>query len=215
MGRSLNLVGEKFGYLTVLEFSGALAGNRSNKIWVCRCDCGEIKNVRGDKLKSGETVSCGCMKVAIQRSKVTTHGMKHTKTYTSWRSMKDRCLNPKNEYFKDYGGRGIRVCERWMASFENFLADMGAAPPGKSLDRHPDMNGNYEPGNCRWATPKEQNRNRRSNVMITYNGKTQCISAWAEELGINRGTLQSRLQVLNQPTEIAFRTNNLGPSEAA
>lgn len=111
------------------------------------------------------------------------HGKCGTRIYRIWNSMKNRCLNPKVTAFEHYGGRGIAVCERWH-TFENFLADMGDAPPGLTLDRHPNVDGNYEPGNCRWISMKEQNRNRRVHVMLTHDGRTQCLSAWAEELGL-------------------------------
>lgn len=109
-------------------------------------------------------------------------------TYQCWASMLQRCLNSGNRNYPNYGGRGIKVCQRWLA-FGNFLADMGERPPGMSLDRYPDQNGNYEPGNCRWATPKEQMRNTRWNRMLTFDGRTQCVSAWVEETGLSRGRL--------------------------
>jgi hypothetical protein len=107
--------------------------------------------------------------------------------------MKQRCLNPANKDFKYYGGRGISVCERWLA-FENFFADMGSAPDQLTLDRYPNADGNYEPDNCRWATMKEQNRNKRSHVMVTHAGRTQCLSAWAEELDVNEPMLRVYLK---------------------
>lgn len=120
------------------------------------------------------------------------HG-RQSKTYQAWNSIITRCTNPNSKDWEEYGGRGIKVCPRWRWDFELFLADMGEAPPGKSIDRK-DTDGNYEPGNCRWATMKEQNRNRRNNRTITANGKTQCIAAWAEELGTSRQTLRARLE---------------------
>jgi hypothetical protein len=108
--------------------------------------------------------------------------------------MKNRCINPAHAQYADYGGRGIKICERWF-KFENFLADMGRKPgPGFSIDRFPNNNGNYEPGNCRWATPTQQNRNRRSNHLITYKGETLPIKAWAERFKINHITLRWRLE---------------------
>lgn len=111
-----------------------------------------------------------------------------TKSFNSWRGMKARCLNPNDPRFKDYGGRGITVCERWNV-FANFLADMGERPEGTSLDRIDNTLG-YSKENCRWAKPKDQQRNMRSNRMLTYAGKTQCMSAWAEELGLNRDVIR-------------------------
>ena len=119
--------------------------------------------------------------------------MSHTPTYVAWRAMLSRCRNPKSKDFARYGARGIVVCERWM-KFENFLADMGARPLGMTVDRERGE-GNYEPGNCRWATPKEQARNRRSNVLITFQGHTASIAEWAERTGLERKTLENRIRV--------------------
>lgn len=146
---------------------------------------------------NGKAKSCGCFQRERASESNITHG--HTsdgewsRAYTIWSSMKDRCFNPRKKAYLDYGGRGITVCERWL-EFENFLADMGDPPHGMSIDRFPDTNGNYEPGNCRWATRQEQNSNRRSCVFIEFNGKRQTIREWSRELGIHRGTIESRLE---------------------
>lgn len=122
-----------------------------------------------------------------------THGASYTKTYRTWRAMRQRCNNPKNPQFGAYGGRGIAVCESW-GHFSTFLKDMGECPIGLSLDRYPDVNGNYEPGNCRWATPKEQSQNVRRNVLLTLNGETHCVSEWARRLGIPQATIYARVK---------------------
>lgn len=122
----------------------------------------------------------------------TTHGMYGTPTYRSWKGMKERCLNPELACFEDYGGRGVLLCERWF-DFENFLEDMGPRPIGKTLDRHPDYNGNYEPGNCRWAAKEEQDNNRRSTKLLTFQGETHSQSQWARKLGLNRNVVGERL----------------------
>lgn len=122
-----------------------------------------------------------------------THGMTLSKTYISWRSMKTRCLNKNQECYKHYGGRGITVCKRWM-TFENFLADMGQAPPGLTLDRYPNNNGNYEPGNCRWATMSEQKNNTRRNRIIEFNGTRDTLCGWANKIGIRQRALNYRLK---------------------
>ncbi len=129
-------------------------------------------------------------------------GGHQTREYTSWAHMRTRCNNPEHVDFADYGGRGIRVCDRWK-SFENFLADMGPRPPGTSIDRI-DNNGSYEPGNCRWATQTEQRLNARNCRMLSFNGKTQTLTAWAREAGIPRTTLRKRLN-RGVPLEQALR----------
>lgn len=121
--------------------------------------------------------------------------------------MKQRCLNPKHEAYHNYGGRGITICERWKKSFKAFLKDMGRRPtPKHTLDRHPNNDGNYEPGNCRWATRKEQCNNYRCNQVVEFNGKSQTLTQWAEELGIKAVTLHARLFRYKFPLEMAMRT---------
>lgn len=133
------------------------------------------------------------------------HGMNGTPTYRSWQAMLTRCTNSNRAQFKDYGGRGIKVCERWL-KFENFLADMGERPDGTTLDRFPNKDGDYEPGNCRWASRVEQNRNTRSNLQLTFCGKTQLAAQWADELGIKRYTLYARLNHYGWTVERALTT---------
>lgn len=130
---------------------------------------------------------------------------KRTGTYLSWAAMKARCYCPSTTDYAKYGGRGVVVCERWM-DFENFLADMGERPAGTSIDRHPNKYGNYEPGNCRWATRKQQQRNLRSNTLIEFNGETLCIAEWAERLGMSQSTLYCRLIKHRWPLERAMTT---------
>lgn len=160
MGRkALELRGKRFGRLTVLKRTGRDKGG--NVFWLCQCDCGNIKEIRGMSLKPGGTQSCGCFqKEEMSKTKIK-HGHKAngiaTKTYKAWQAIHQRCNNPNSPAYEDYGGRGITVCEQWN-TFENFLEDMGEGPEGLTIDRK-DNDGNYEPGNCRWATPKEQNRN--------------------------------------------------------
>lgn len=199
MGKLIDLTGKKFGRLTVvsrLENDG-----RRNSRWHCICDCGTSRTVRGDSLKSGRTLSCGCLNKERASATHRTHGMRGSKTYCVWQHMKGRCYNPKNPRFAYYGGRGITVCGRWKNSFENFYADMGDKPEGLTIERI-DNNRGYYPKNCKWATQKEQTRNQRSNRMIKYQGKERCIGAWAEELGIRRTTLSYRLN--RYPPQIAF-----------
>ncbi len=157
---------------------------------VCRCVCGNEKTIRQDNLRSGHAKSCGCL-MSVGRK---THGKHKTPIYMVWQSMISRCECKKSHSYKTHGGRGITVCARWRESFENFLADVGDRPEGMQLDRFPDNNGNYEPGNVRWATPSQNNRNRRDNRKIACNGVEKLLCEWAEETGLDVVTILSRLK---------------------
>ena len=151
-----DLVGRRYGRLIVIEYAG-------KRRWRCQCDCDTFKNIRGDNLRLGLTKSCGCLWQEVTSQfgqRTTTHGYSHTRVYKAWFGMLQRCENPNNAKYKDYGARGIKVCKRWH-KFENFLADMGKRPKGMSIDRWPNNDGDYEPNNCRWATRSQQQFNRR------------------------------------------------------
>ena len=159
-------------------------------------------------LRSGWSKSCGCLK-ASRGGTNANHGMHKTSTYNVWNGMKARCLNPKNPKYHRYGGRGIKVCDRWLA-FENFFADMGEKPQGKSLDRHPNNDGDYEPGNCRWATIAEQNNNTSVNHLLEYNGEVKTVSEWAIKVGLHQDCLFSRILNLGWSVERALTTPSKG-----
>lgn len=167
----VTMIGERFGRLVVVA-DAPRRGRR--QCYECRCDCGAVAvKARADLLR-GDTQSCGCLgreRSAERCAARATHGhgatrggRRQTATYDVWAAMRQRCGNPKNKQYRHYGGRGISVCDRWLHSFENFLSDMGEKPPGKTLDRK-DVDGNYEPDNCKWSTPEEQAQNRRDNVL--------------------------------------------------
>jgi hypothetical protein len=191
--------GSKCGRLTVLrevERHRKPGGGVVRKV-LCRCDCGNETTVDFGSLRSGHTASCGCLqREASSRNGRSSrkHGLSQSKTYRIWNGMKQRCSNPNDNYYHLYGARGVTVCQRWCDSFQAFVDDMGEKPSSEySIDRYPDKDGPYEPGNCRWATMKEQQRNRRNNVMLTIGGATMCVAEWAEKQGIRVGMIRDRL----------------------
>lgn len=185
--RGVNLIGAQFGRWTVVEFAGR--GRKSEALWRVKCECGNERDLGAHILKYGGSLSCGCLRL----ERITTHGKTHTAEFKIWDGMKQRCHCPTDPGYERYGGRGIFVCQRWRDSFEAFLADMGTRPEGCSIDRI-DNDGPYSPDNCRWATPKQQQRNRRANRMFTINGETRCMSEWAEAFGVDYKTLKARIR---------------------
>lgn len=182
--RVIDLTGQRFGRLTAISYFGGK--------WDCACECGARVWVKTVNLTDGNSKSCGCLKRELGVMKVK-HGMSHAPEYSSWESMKDRCTNENCPAYAHYGGRGIGFIDRWK-SFECFYEDLGPRPgPGYSLDRI-DVNGNYEPGNCRWATTKEQQRNRRDNVVMTYCGVTAALSELCERFGVNCKNVARRIR---------------------
>lgn len=188
MGRTrIDLTGQRFAYLLVQEFAGS--NKRNESLWLCKCDCGNTKIVRGAKLKEGEVKSCGCMHYPIK------HGMTDTRLYHIWRTMKARCTDPNSVKFPYYGARGIKVCDDWLDSFESFCSwSMANGYADKlSIDRI-DNDGNYCPENCRWATREEQANNTRTNRFIDFNGEKHTIAEWSRINGISKAALYHRLE---------------------
>ncbi len=183
--RSEALIGLRFSKLTVTAFAGS---DGRSCFWLCRCDCGAQTTQNTHHLTSGNTRSCGCLRNGGHH-----HRRTRSKEWYAWRSMRRRCQNPKCPQYRNYGGRGIEVCERWE-EFELFFADMGLAPTGQSLDRWPNNNGNYEPGNCRWATAVQQRRNTRINRVLTWNGESRPVSEWSEITGLSKYAISWRLR---------------------
>jgi hypothetical protein len=177
----------QLGAWTVLDRERRYVNRRPHLL--CQCACGNQKLVRLDHLKGGDSTNCGCV--------FTTHNQSESRTYNIWLHLKARCLRPTHPAYADYGGRGIAVHIRWL-SFAAFLEDMSEAPTGHSIERI-DNNRGYEPGNCRWATPKEQSSNRRSTIKVTLDGETKPLSYWADDLGINRNTATIRYRQYRCP----------------
>lgn len=185
-----NLIEQKFGRLIITKQSGKDKNNHI--LWLCQCDCGKEKIISSTHLITGHTQSCGCLKNEGNNTKHNhAQNGKLSTIYKAWANMIQRCTNPHTKNYHNYGGRGITICKRWM-KFENFLTDMGDTSKGYQIDRI-DNNGHYHKSNCRWVTPKQNSRNRRNNRSVTHNRKTQCITAWAEEVGISEYVIYRRL----------------------
>jgi hypothetical protein len=208
MGKKIDLVGRKFGRLEVVSRAGS--DKRGEVLWKCKCDCGNECKVLGSNLRSGHTKSCGCYNNERRKEIHITHKMSDRPIYGVWAHMIQRCTNPKATFYYRYGGRGIKVCEEWL-KFDNFYKDMGDCPENGTIDRI-DNDGDYEPENCRWSSQKINARNKSNNVNITYNGKTQCIAAWEEELGFKHGTLWNRLYTFKWPIERAMTEPVISPN---
>lgn len=189
-----DLSGKTFGRWSVLRLDSR--GKRGRAFWKCRCECGEIRLVRHDALTRSVSNSCGCLSRELSAERATTHGLcvnnntNGNRTYVSWKSMKQRCYDPNKDNYADYGGRGIRVCERWRDNFENFLSDMGERPPGTTIDRF-NSDGDYKPSNCRWADLSTQNKNKRSHATrrslggsSKYKGVSKHNKNWQAQCGL-------------------------------
>ncbi|MGJ5831397.1 hypothetical protein [Streptomyces ossamyceticus] len=205
MGKKIDLTSRRFGRWLVLRDAGR--DKNLNIRWLCRCDCGTEKEVMGQHLRGGRSTSCGC----FHYGSMIRHGLSAHRLYSTWVNMIHRCSNPDSKDYPRYGARGITVCQRWAdekTGLQNFIADMDAThEPGMSLDRRDNALG-YSPENCAWATAVEQNRNRRSNRLITHEGLTLSVAAWSERTGVSEDALKHRLdrgwpvqRALTQPVQ--------------
>jgi hypothetical protein len=194
MSKKLDLVGNTYGRLLVVERDEAKVGKHS--YFICQCSCGNVVPVRGTQLVQEITKSCGCLKNAPK------HGMRGTKTYRKWDHMKSRCNSLKNSHYKYYGERGITYDPKWE-TFEGFFEDMGECPPNLTIERK-NVNGNYCKENCEWADDKTQANNKTNNRFLTYNGKRQTIAQWADEIGIARSAIWQRIFRGKWPIEKAL-----------
>lgn len=205
MARCINLIGQRFGRLAVVERAKVQSSKAEDHhaYWVCVCDCGKSSVVRGSDLRNGNIKSCGCYAV----DKSTKHGLRNDPVYSLWNNIKERCYNQNNHKYPDYGGRGIAMYPQWRDSVDAFFKYVSALPcygeKGYSINRI-DNDGNYEPGNVKWSTDKEQANNKRNNHLLTYNGETKTIAQWAEEIGMNPYTLYNRILTYHWTVERAL-----------
>lgn len=204
MSNFRDLTGMRFGKWTVLERS---TNKGVQTMWHCKCDCGTERDVNAYTLVHSGSNCCGCIHKEKPNRK--THGMSKTFISREWRGIKSRCYNTNSKSYKDYGGRGIKMCDKWKDDLQSFYDDVSKlahyGEKGYTLDRI-NNDGNYEPNNVRWATKSEQNKNKRSNINITYNGTTQCLKLWAKEFNIPYLSLYQRINKLNWDIERALTT---------
>lgn len=207
MKTKIDLVGQTFGKLTVIEKGPK--DKHGNVMWVCLCECGNQIMTRGISLKSGHTKSCGCYIKDVQRERIvkenTTHGLSYSPLYRVYSHMKGRCFCTTNRDYKYYGERGITICDEWLNSFLSFYewAISNGYKKGLTIDRI-NVNGNYEPDNCRWATRKEQTNNRRNSDLFTLNNETHTLTEWAEMTGVKPGYLYYRIKKKGMTLEEAI-----------
>lgn len=219
---SEDLRGKKFNRLTVLElfekkqfyFNGKKRGYI--RYWLCQCECGNTKVIREDSLRQGRIKSCGCLKKEQDKINLgkTIHNQTYTRLYSIWTNLKTRCLNPNSKTYKWYGKRGITICDEWLNNFQSFY-DWSYQNGFNELAKRSDctldrinVNGNYEPLNCRWVSMKTQNNNRRNTRIIEYRGQEKSLTEWAEILKINRKTLYTRLYRSDWDIEKSFKTRS-------
>lgn len=203
MSRLIDMTGKRYGRYTVIK---RVDKNDNKGWWLCRCDCGKEKVVHGHLLRIGSTKSCGCYSIDNAKKNFTTHGLTQTKLYSVHRTMVARCQNPKNNSYKTYGAKGIKVCEEWLGEkgFINFYnwAMQNGFKDGLSIDRI-DNNKGYSPDNCRWATTEQQSLNKKTNVFLEYQGQTKTLKEWSNVFDIPYKTLHARIN-RNWDLEKAF-----------
>lgn len=198
MAKKADIKRMRFGKLVALEEDGRIG---TNVAWICKCDCGNTRRIKANSLLSGNSRSCGCGRIEA----ITKHNGTNTKLFNVWRNIKERCTNENYKTYNNYGGRGIKVCDEWLLSYEAFKewAISSGYREGLTIDRI-DVNGNYEPSNCRWATQRQQARNKRNNVFLEFDGKRQCLMDWSAELGVKYNTLSWRRSQGWSTEEILF-----------
>lgn len=190
--RFIDLTGKLVGRLTVIHYAGK--DHESNSLWFCRCLCGTELLVVASRLTKANTKSCGCLQADSRATATRVHGLCRSAEYGVWSGMIQRCTNPKRSKFKRYGARGIKVCTRWLESFESFLTDMGNRPSSRHTIERKNNDGDYEPGNCVWIVKEEQAKNSSLTIKLTFNGETLCMSDWARRVGILPSRLSRRLK---------------------
>lgn len=195
MNAPIDITGQRFGRLTVVGFSHS-EGRPPRRLWLCKCDCGKSVTTKLASLRCGKTKSCGCSRRGVKHNRKPSGRplLKGTPEYNAWLNIKSRCSKKSAKSYANYGGRGIRVHPSWINDFAAFLSHIGPRPSAShSIDRI-DNDGDYEPGNVRWATRKEQTRNKRNNYRVTWRGETRTLTDWAQAVGISRSTLEYRLK---------------------
>ena len=191
MGKVIDLTGQKFGRLTVV--SKAENDKHGKALWICVCECGRTSTSIGSDLRRGHTISCGCFGRERRLGSLTTHGLHSSSEYGIWTGLIRRCTSPSHKQYRDYGGRGITVCDRWL-TFDNFYFDMGPRPSkAYSIDRV-DNDGPYSPENCRWATDVTQSNNRRNNRILAINGQTKTMAQWGKLRGLGSSVICKRIE---------------------
>ena len=215
--KNIDISNQKFGRLTAIEKSTNICGKTA---WKCLCDCGNIAYVSTSNLTCNRIKSCGCIKQELLMRRNITHNQRHTRLYEVWKGIKQRCYNPKHRAYHNWGGRGIKMCEDWKNNFQSFYDwsyANGYSPENQKDEKNKltidriDVNGNYEPSNCRWVKRSKQARNKRANKIISYRSEEHCLVEWCEYLNLNYPTIYSRLnkgwsveRAFETPTKIPY-----------